>query len=416
MSWKRVKLSDLCTDIIDCVNKTAPKSLKETPYKMIRTSDIKDGVINLEGLFSVTEETFKKWTRRGDLQVGDVILTREAPIGEVGIVKDPNNIFLGQRLVLYRTDRKKCDPRFLLYSLMYPENKMAIIAKGSGATVPHLRVPECGKIEISIPDLETQHRIADILSAYDDLVENNKKQIKLLEEAAQRLYKEWFVDLHFPGYENTKIIDGIPEGYFLQPISDCLEAYLGGGWGKESPDGKNNYLGTVIRGTDINSIKAGDFKSLPVRYHTDNDRRKKALKADDIVFELSNGNINNIGRSLLIDDFILEQSETFTICASFCKLLRPKNRFLAIIIYWAIQDMQKSGKLLTFKKQGSNGINNFSFEDFLNYRVIVPEGVELVESLDNIMKMISDIRKKIALLIEARERLLDNLMNRKLEA
>lgn len=222
MSWTRAKLSDLCTDIIDCVNKTAPKSPVETPYKMIRTSDIKDGVINLEGLFSVTEDTFKKWTRRGALQLGDVILTREAPIGEVGIVKEPNNFFLGQRLVLYRTDRRKCDPRFLLYSLMYSENKKAIIAKGSGATVPHLRVPECEKIEISIPDLEMQHRIADILSAYDDLIENNKKQIKLLEEAAQRLYKEWFVDLHFPGYENTKIIDGVPEGWEKRKIGDIL--------------------------------------------------------------------------------------------------------------------------------------------------------------------------------------------------
>lgn len=415
MSWTRAKLSDLCTDIIDCVNKTAPKSPVETPYKMIRTSDIKDGVINLEGLFSVTEDTFKKWTRRGALQLGDVILTREAPIGEVGIVKEPNNFFLGQRLVLYRTDRRKCDPRFLLYSLMYSENKKAIIAKGSGATVPHLRVPECEKIEISIPDLEMQHRIADILSAYDDLIENNKKQIKLLEEAAQRLYKEWFVDLRFPGYENTKIIDGVPEGWHQKLISDCLNVYLGGGWGTEIATGKNIYLGKVIRGTDINKIKVGDFKDLPIRYHTENDRKKKSLRINDIVFEISNGNINNIGRSLLIDEFILEKSGKFSICASFCKLLRPKNRLLALIIYWEIQDMQKSGNLLAFKRQGSNGINNFSFEAFLNYRVYIPEDIKMVEPLENITQMIGLSRKKVSLLSEVRDRLLTKLMNGEVE-
>ena len=74
-----------------------------------------------------------------------------------------------------------------------------------------------------MPELETQHRIADILSAYDDLIENNRKQIKLLEEAAQRLYKEWFVDLRFPGHEHTKITDGVPEGWEKCSLGDAIE-------------------------------------------------------------------------------------------------------------------------------------------------------------------------------------------------
>lgn len=74
-----------------------------------------------------------------------------------------------------------------------------------------------------MPPLKTQHRIADILSAYDDLIENNQKQIKLLEEAAHRLYKEWFVDLRFPGYEHTKIMDGVPEGWKVFRFSDKVE-------------------------------------------------------------------------------------------------------------------------------------------------------------------------------------------------
>ena len=78
------------------------------------------------------------------------------------------------------------------------------------------------KIEINIPGLETQHKIADILSSYDDLIENNQKQIKLLEEAAQRLYKEWFVDLHFPGYETTPIIDGVPKGWEKEFLTNLV--------------------------------------------------------------------------------------------------------------------------------------------------------------------------------------------------
>ena len=227
MKRETYKLKQLCSEIVDCVNKTAPTSDAPTPYKMLRTSDIREGKINLENLNCVTKEVYEKWTRRGKLQKGDVIFTREAPLGEVGLVREEKNYFLGQRLVLFRANDKICDGRFLMYSLLWHDNKQAIISKGVGSTVAHLRVPECENIEIKAPDLDIQHRIADILSAYDDLIENNRKQIKLLEEAAQRLYKEWFVDLHFPGHENTKIVNGVPEGWKKERLVDIAEIQYG---------------------------------------------------------------------------------------------------------------------------------------------------------------------------------------------
>ncbi len=227
MKRETYKLKQLCSEIVDCVNKTAPTSDAPTPYKMLRTSDIREGKINLENLNCVTKEVYEKWTRRGKLQKGDVIFTREAPLGEVGLVREEKNYFLGQRLVLFRANDKICDGRFLMYSLLWHDNKQAIISKGVGSTVAHLRVPECENIEIKAPDLDIQHRIADILSAYDDLIENNQKQIKLLEEAAQRLYKEWFVDLHFPGHENTKIVNGVPEGWKKERLVDIAEIQYG---------------------------------------------------------------------------------------------------------------------------------------------------------------------------------------------
>lgn len=225
--WKKYSVSELCSDIIDCVNKTAPIADTETPYKMLRTSDIRDGFINIEGLNCVTEEVFQKWIRRGKLQVGDIVFTREAPLGEVGLVREATNYFLGQRLVLYRTDSSVCDNRFLMYWFLNPVNKAGIKSRGVGATVTHLRVPECEKIEITAPSIDIQHRIADILSSYDDLIENNRKQIKLLEEAAQRLYKEWFVDLRFPGHEETPIVDGVPAGWERKRADTFFEITIG---------------------------------------------------------------------------------------------------------------------------------------------------------------------------------------------
>lgn len=221
--WKEHVISDLCSAIIDCVNKTAPISPTPTPYQMLRTSDVRGGFINLEGLNCVTEEVFAKWTRRGLLEEGDVIFTREAPLGEAAIVRDAKNYFLGQRLILYRANPEVCDNRFLLYWFLNPINKEGLKTRGVGSTVAHMRVPECERIKVTAPSLKTQQRIADILSAYDALIETNQRQIKLLEEAAQRLYKEWFVDLRYPGHEDAPVVDGVPEGWIACVLDDVIE-------------------------------------------------------------------------------------------------------------------------------------------------------------------------------------------------
>lgn len=118
--------------------------------------------------------------------------------------------------------------RDFVYYLMQSRNYQRTIANTStGATVHHTSPEKIGKYVFDFPPLSTQHRIANILSAYDDLIENNRKQIKLLEEAAQRLYKEWFVDLRFPGHEKVKITDGVPEGWERKPISGIADVVMG---------------------------------------------------------------------------------------------------------------------------------------------------------------------------------------------
>lgn len=284
MKWETYKLKQLCSEMVDCVNKTAPTSDVPTPYKMLRTSDIRDGKINLENLNCVTKEVYEKWTRRGKLQKGDVIFTREAPLGEVGLVREEKNYFLGQRLVLFRANNKMCDGRFLMYSLLWHDNKQAIISKGVGSTVAHLRVPECENIEIKVPDLDAQHRIADILSAYDDLIENNQRQIKLLEEAAQRLYEEWFVDLHFPGHENTKIVDGVPEGWQWCKVRDVADI--------NSSALPKNYKEDFIDYVDLGSVRCGHIETR-TRYNLNEapGRAKRCAKDGDIIWGMVRPNL-----------------------------------------------------------------------------------------------------------------------------
>ncbi|AWS93849.1 MULTISPECIES: restriction endonuclease subunit S [Citrobacter] len=193
--WKRVIVADVCTSIVDCVNKTAPVVEYPTDYKMIRTPNIRAGKVTLDGCRYVEKEVYETWTRRSKPQKGDVLLTREAPLGEVGIITTDENIFLGQRIMQYRADKNKIDPYFLLYSFLSPDLQQQFsMHEGSGSVVSHIRVGDCSKFEINIPPLEIQRSIVEILKSLDDHIDVNIKINQTLEQMAQTLFKSWFVD------------------------------------------------------------------------------------------------------------------------------------------------------------------------------------------------------------------------------
>ncbi|HDR2594071.1 TPA: restriction endonuclease subunit S [Enterobacter bugandensis] len=193
--WKRVTVADVCTSIVDCVNKTAPVVEYPTNYKMIRTPNIRSGKVTLDGCRYVEKEVYETWTRRSKPQKEDVLLTREAPLGEVGIITTDENIFLGQRIMQYRADKNKIYPYFLLYSFLSPDLQQQFsMHEGSGSVVSHIRVGDCSKFEINIPPLEVQRSIVEVLKSIDDHIDVNIKINQTLEQMSQTLFKSWFVD------------------------------------------------------------------------------------------------------------------------------------------------------------------------------------------------------------------------------
>ncbi len=227
-SWKFGEAKDLCSELVDCINKTAPVVEFETPYKMIRTTNVKKGRVDLTETKCVDEATFIKWNRRLMPKYRDIVLTREAPLGDVGLIRTDEKVFLGQRTMLFRANPDLLDQHFLYYTLLGPTAQAQIRTFGSGSTVEHVRVPDAEKITIPYPDLAIQRKIASILTAYDDLIEVNKRRIALLEKMAEELYREWFVRLRFPGYQDTRFIKGVPEGWEIMPISAlCAEIRAG---------------------------------------------------------------------------------------------------------------------------------------------------------------------------------------------
>ena len=211
-------LSDICEFIVDCPHTTAED--EGQGYPLIRTPNIGKGRLLLEGVHRVSEEVYNNRNFRAVPQDDDLIFAREAPAGNVAIIKNGEKVCLGQRTVLIRPNKKLVNPNYLVYYLLTPQQQYKLLGTANGATVAHVNLPIIRNLHVQLPDIETQNKIAKTLSTYDDLIENNQKQIKLLEEAAQRLYKEWFVDFCFPGHENTPIIDGIPQGWAWKSILD----------------------------------------------------------------------------------------------------------------------------------------------------------------------------------------------------
>lgn len=183
-----------------------------------------DGRLDFSEIRHVSESEFLKWTRRVKPQKDDIVFSYEATLHRYARIPDGFEGCLGRRMALVRPDPCKVSPRFLHYYFLSPpwRAKMDAITI-TGATVNRIPLTAFPSIEVSFPSLDEQSQIVSVLSAYDDLIENNRRRIALLEEAARLLYREWFVHFRFPGHEHVKVIDGIPEGWKGLLASEAFE-------------------------------------------------------------------------------------------------------------------------------------------------------------------------------------------------
>ena len=236
MKWEKVAIKDICTGIYDGPHATPP--LSDTGAIFLGISNFNNGRLDFSDIRYISEDDLPKWTKRVIPQKNDIVFSYEATLNLYAIIPEGFRGCLGRRMALLRVDETKADYKFLYY-YFYSDAWRATVNENIvlGATVDRIPLIKFPDFPVELPPLETQHRIADILFAYDDLIENNQKQIKLLEEAAQWLYKEWFVDLRFPGHENTKIVDGVPEGWSRGLLKELISVNYGKDHKKAPDDG-----------------------------------------------------------------------------------------------------------------------------------------------------------------------------------
>ena len=244
MKWEKVKLGDIATCIqpgpFGSQLHNSDYSKEGTP--IIMPKDIVGGAIVHSGLLKVSEEHVKRLSRH-QVYEGNLMVARKGDVRKCAyITANENGWMTGSDCLKVVLDESKCYPKFIYYQLRSEHIGRWLEKVSIGATMPSLNTGLLSGIEMVLPPIEIQKQIAGILSAYDDLIENNQKQIKLLEEAAQRLYKEWFVDLNFPGHENTKIVDGVPEGWNICPFSSKVDIMSGGTPKTSIPDYYNGRI------------------------------------------------------------------------------------------------------------------------------------------------------------------------------
>lgn len=231
MSWETIRLGDVCLKIgSGATPKGGSAVYIDYGTSLIRSQNVYNLEFSYDGLAHITEEAAKKLDGV-TVQNNDVLINITGDsVARTCIV--PDNVLparVNQHVSIIRPNSEKLDSRFLNYYLASPymQSFMLGLAVGKGASRNAMTKDMIANFEVPCPPIEIQNAIVAKLSAYDNLIENNQKQIKLLEEAAQRLYKEWFVDLRFPGYEDTPIVDGVPEGWkqcLLGDINCTLES------------------------------------------------------------------------------------------------------------------------------------------------------------------------------------------------
>ena len=345
------------------------------------------------------------------LKEGDFIVTMTDlsktidTLGYSALVPKSKRIYLhNQRIGLVTFKSDECDRGYIYWLMRTREYQRSIANTSTGATVHHTSPKKIYDYDLEVPPLPIQHRIANILSRYDSLIENYQKQIKLLEEAAQRLYKEWFVDLRFSGHENTNIIDGVPEGWEKKTIDDVTcKVTTGLNPRKNFVLGKGSNYYVTIKNMADNTLFLDDRCDRVDNEALEKINKRSDLKIGDILFS----GIGTIGRVALVDiptnNWNVSES-VFTLRAN--DIVTKEFLYLMLLS----PDMQN------YCQSNAHGAaqKGIRMADLKAYSFNLPP-FGVIQKFTNLVtptiKKVSSIRNQIRLLTEARDRLLPKLMS-----
>lgn len=381
MSWEMMKLSECCASIADGDHLPPPKADNGIPFVTIANIN-STNQFDFSNTMFVPQEYYDKLDGKRKAQIGDVLYSVVGSFGIPVYIKN-NKQFVFQRHISILRPNEKILPRFLYYTMLSRAFYAKADAAAIGAAQRTVSLTALRNIEIEVPSIAEQNKIVDILSAYDDLIEDNQKQIKLLEEAAQRLYKEWFVDFHFPEHENTPIIDGLPQGWSKRLIGDVIE---------------KSYRSKQVMASDY--LKEGAIPIIDqsrdfIAGYTNDEETLVCLNKPVIVF----GDHTRVLKYIQFP-FAKGADGTQLILSNCENMPQP-------LLYLSLQNVD---------------LSNYHYARHFKYlkaeEIIVPD-VEVANTFNNVItpifQMVQIIREQITNAQQARDRLLPKLMSGELE-
>lgn len=226
MIFEKVKLKEICSSISDGDHQAPPKVTKGVPFVTI-SNITNTNQFDFSNTMFVPQEYYDRLDSKRKAQEGDILYSVVGSFGIPVYIKETTPFVFQRHIAILRPNVDKIVPEFLYYTMLNRDFYMKADAVALGAAQRTISLTALRNMEIEIPHIEVQKKIAKVLASYDDLIENNQKQIKLLEEAAQRLYKEWFVDLRFPGHEDVAIVDSVPEGWKKEKLINIADVQYG---------------------------------------------------------------------------------------------------------------------------------------------------------------------------------------------
>lgn len=413
MSWETVKLGDISANI-----QTGPfgSQLHQSDYSeqgtpVIMPKDLLNGHISELSIARVSQNHVDRLSRH-KVEVGDILYSRRGDVGRCAFATEKEQGWLcGTGCLRVTIDTEKAVTKFVFYQLQKPETVGWIEKHAVGATMLNLNTSILSDVPIEVPCLDIQKRIVDILSAYDTLIENNQKQIKLLEEAAQRLYKEWFVDLRFPGHENVKIVDGVPEGWKQCLLGDINCSLESGSRPKGGIDaslvdgvpsiGAENVIGLGCYNYSSEKLITKEFFS----------KMKRGKLCDKDILIYKDGAY--IGRTSLFQDGFphLEAAVNEHVF-----LLHAADEHIQYYLFFTLYQQEYYQKMQKLNKNAAQpGINS---KAMMSLPVLLPTE-DILDRFDSfampLMHKIFNIAKQNRQLELARDRLLPKLMSGELE-
>lgn len=388
LPWRDSTLGEVC-DEVKGVIQTGPfgSQLHQSDYSdagvpVVMPKDIVEGRIDSKTVARVSHTHVDRLSRH-QLRAGDIVYGRRGDIGRQALIRqDQDGWLCGTGCLRLSFGNSVLDPTFLHYYLRQDDVVAWITNQAVGATMPNLNTGILRGVPVRFPSLPIQRRLAGILSAYDDLIENSQRRIKILESMARAVYREWFVHFRFPGHESVPSVPSalgeIPKGWETTKLSNVISSNIGGGWGKDVPDEDHNEPAWVIRGTDIPDARTAQVSNVPHRFHSGSNLRSRRLAAGDIVFEVSGGSKGQpVGRALLITQELLGTFGGDVICASFCKRIQSNvTGYGSELLYLSLLEGYESGEIEQYQVQ-STGISNFKWTEYIanTDRVVPPDPV-----------------------------------------